>query len=37
MKDTGGNDLHELLVNDSGYNKGTICLVNRFFERGHTN
>ena len=26
---TGGNDLHELQVNDSGYNEGTICLVNR--------
>ena len=24
----GENDLHELLGNDSGYNKGTICVVN---------
>ena len=26
---TGGNDLHELLGNDCGYNEGTICVVNR--------
>ena len=25
---TGGNDLHELLGNDCGYNEGTICVVN---------
>ena len=25
---TGENDLHKLRVNDSGHNKGTICLVN---------
>ena len=25
---TGGNNLHELWVNDYGYNEGTICLVN---------
>ena len=24
----GENNLHELQVNDSGYNEGTICLVN---------
>ena len=24
---TGGNDLHELLGNDCGYNEGTICVV----------
>ena len=25
---TGENDLHDLLGNDCGYNKGTICVVN---------
>ena len=25
---TGENDLHNLRVNDSGHNEGTICLVN---------
>ena len=25
----GENDLHNLQVNDSGHNEGTICLVNR--------
>ena len=25
---TGENDLHNLQVNDSGHNEGTICLVN---------
>ena len=25
---TGGNDLHELLGNDCGYNEGTICVAN---------
>ena len=25
---TSENDLHELGVNDYGYNEGTICLVN---------
>ena len=24
---TGGNDLHELLRNDCGYNEGTICVL----------
>ena len=24
----GGNDLHELLGNDCGYNEGTICVAN---------
>ena len=40
---TGENNLHELRVNNSGYNEGTICLVNGelvprgwFFERGRT-
>ena len=29
IQKTGENDLHKLQVNDSGYNEGTICLVNR--------
>ena len=28
IQKTGENDLHELLVNDCGYNEGTICVVN---------
>ena len=28
MPKTGETDLHELWVNDYGYNEGTICLVN---------
>ena len=27
IKKTGGNDLHELLGNDCGYNEGTICVL----------
>ena len=29
IQKTGGNDLHELRVNNYGYNEDTICLVNR--------
>ena len=28
IQESGENDLHELKVNDYGYNEGTICLVN---------
>ena len=28
IQKTDENDLHKLLVNDYGYNEGTICLVN---------
>ena len=28
IQKTGENHLHELQVNDYGYNEGTICLVN---------